>query len=85
MRKFMFVAAALGALVQPAFAESIWERLDRGLEVVSECAGDVAKQCKGVTPGGGRIKDCMLGHLNDMSTQCLTALAGPKSAVFSDG
>jgi hypothetical protein len=85
MRKFMFVAAALGALVQPAFAESVWERMDRGVEVVSECAGDVVKHCKGITPGSGRIKDCMLGHLNDMSTACLTALAGPKSAVFSDG
>ncbi|MCA3564185.1 MAG: hypothetical protein IOC90_01220 [Methylocystis sp.] len=81
----MFAAAALGALAQPAFAQSVWERLERGADVVSECAGDVVRHCKGIVPGGGRIKACMLGHLQDMSTACLTALAGPRPTVFSDG
>lgn len=85
MKRTMLVAAALGALVQPAFAESAWERLDRGVDVVKECAGDVVQFCKNIAPGGGRIKACMLGHLKDMSTTCLTALAGPRPAVLSDG
>jgi hypothetical protein len=85
MRKFMFVAAALSALVKPAFAETAWERLDRGVDVVRECGGDVVQYCKGITPGDGRIKACMLGHLKDMSTECLTALAGPTPEVLSDG
>ena len=41
MRNFLFVAAAISALVQPAFAGSLWERLDRGVDVISECTGDV--------------------------------------------
>jgi hypothetical protein len=81
----MLVAVALGALVQPTFAESMWERLDRGVDLVKDCAGDVVQYCKGIAPGGGRIKACVLDHIKDMSTGCLTALAGPRSAVFSDG
>ena len=85
MRNHLLVAATICALIQPAFAESAWERLDRGVDVVKECAGEVVQYCKGITPGDGRIKGCMLGHLKDMSTTCLQALAGPKSEVFSDG
>ena len=85
MRKFIFVAVAFAALVQPAFAESLWERLDRGIDVVSECAGDVVQNCKGISPGDGRIKGCMVGHLKQLSTGCLTALAGSRPAVLSDG
>ena len=85
MRKLMLAAAALGAFAQPALAESFWGRLDRGVEVVRDCAGDVARSCGGILPGEGRIKACLLGHLKDMSTACLTALAGPRPAVLSDG
>ena len=85
MRTFAFVLAAFGALAHPAFAETALEKIERGIDVVKECAGDVRQYCKEVKPGDGRIKACMLGHLKDMSTACLTALAGPRPAVLSDG
>jgi len=85
MRKFAFVLAAFGALTQPAFAETTWEKLEHGIDVVNDCAGDVVQYCKGVVPGEGRIKACMAGHLAELSQGCLTALAEPEPAVLSDG
>jgi len=85
MRKLLLAAAACGTLVQPGFAQSLWERLDHGLEVVRDCAGDVVQHCKGISPGEGRIKACMVAHLPQLSTACLTALAGPRPAVVADG
>lgn len=83
----MIVGGALTPSVYPQSvqAQSMWERLDRGVEIVRECAGDIAQHCKGVTPGDGRIKACMLSHLKDMSTGCLAALAGPRPEILSDG
>jgi hypothetical protein len=85
MKRFAFILATFGAFVQPVFAETAWEKLERGIDVVTECAGDVRQYCNEVKPGDGRIKACVLGHLKDMSTACLTALAGPRPAVLSDG
>jgi hypothetical protein len=85
MRKFAIALAAFGVLTQPAFAETLWEKLDHGVDVVRECAGDIRKNCAGVTPGEGRIKSCVAGHLGDLSKPCITALATPKPEVLSDG
>jgi hypothetical protein len=85
MRKYAVVLAASGMLVQPAFAETLWDKLERGIDVVSDCSGDVRQYCTGVKPGEGRIKACMAGHLADLSGACLKALAEPKPAVLSDG
>jgi len=85
MRKFAFVLAAFGALTQPAFAETTWEKLERGIDVVRECAGDVRQYCNGIRFGHGRIKACMAGHLAELSGRCLKVLAEPKPEVLSDG
>ena len=80
---------ALGAVLlthsSDAFAESRWEKLEEGFNVVRECAGDVVQHCKGVLPGEGRIKACMKEHLAELSTTCLGALAGPEPKALSDG
>ena len=76
---------ALHALIQPAFAETAWERLEQGIDVVGACTGDVVKNCAGALPGEGRIKACMGAHLAELSVGCLKALAEPKPAVLSDG
>ena len=85
VRKIAFVLAAFAALAQPVFAETTWEKLEHGADVVSDCAGDVLKYCKGITPGDGRIGACMGGHLAQLSGACVKALAEPKPEVLSDG
>ena len=34
------------------------------------CAGDVAKYCKDVTPGGGRLVRCLKQHEAELSPEC---------------
>ena len=81
MRKFAFVLAAFGALVQPVFAETAWEKIEHGIDVVKECADDARQYCKEVKPGDGRIKACMTEHLAGLSGACLKALGETKPAA----
>lgn len=85
MKKFALLFATAFAFGQPALAETAWERLERGLDAVRECAPDLRKLCAGVKPGKGRIKACVAEHFSELSTPCIQALAGPKPAVFADG
>jgi len=85
LRRIWIAVAALGTVAQPAFAEDTWDKLDHGINVVRECAGDVAQLCDGVLPGKGRVKACMAGHLAELSQGCIKALAEPAPAVLSDG
>jgi hypothetical protein len=87
-RQFLLGASAaivLAAASGLAQAETTWEKLEHGVDVVRECAGDIRKNCGGIMPGDGRIKACMAQHLGDLSGACLTALAEPKPEVLSDG
>lgn len=34
------------------------------------CADDVAKYCKDVTPGGGRLVRCLKQHESELSSEC---------------
>jgi hypothetical protein len=81
---FWLIPAALLA-GHAARAETAWEKLEHGVDVVRECAGDIRKNCGDVKPGEGRIKACVAAHLGDLSSACLTALATPKPEVMSDG
>jgi hypothetical protein len=85
MRNFVFVLTAFGVLAQPALAETAWEKLEHGINVVSDCAPDLRQYCNEIEPGDGRIKACMADHLSQLSGACLKALAEPKPAVLSDG
>lgn len=85
MKRLSIFLATLGVLAQPALAETTWDKLERGFDIVKECSADVRQYCKDVKLGEGRIKACMAGHLADLSKGCITALAEPKPEVLSDG
>jgi hypothetical protein len=85
LRKVLLAMATVGVIANPAYAETTWEKLDHGADVVVECASDVHQFCADTKPGDGRIKSCMAAHLADLSGACLKALAEPEPAVFSDG
>lgn len=85
MREILLAVAVLGVFAHPAFAETAWEKLEHGADVVRECAGDVHQFCAETKPGNGRIKSCMAAHLAQLSGACLKALAEPKPEVLSDG
>jgi len=44
-------------------------------KVRDACLADVRSLCAGVTPGGGRIKQCMTEKRDQVSTGCRQALA----------
>jgi len=45
------------------------------------CDADVAKLCKDVPPGGGRIVQCLHEHEKDVSPACKQEMAGMESKV----
>lgn len=62
--------ALIGLWASMAFAEA-----GRGH---GPCADDVAKFCKDVQPGGGRIIECMKEHEKDLSPACKEKIAEGK-------
>ncbi len=42
------------------------------------CADDVAKYCKDVKPGEGRIVRCLKEHDTELSTECRAKMTGSK-------
>jgi hypothetical protein len=52
------------------------ERAVNGLAfVANECRADAEKHCSGVTPGKGRVLDCLKKHAKDVSKRCNDAVA----------
>jgi hypothetical protein len=71
----------LALAVQPVWAE---DRLVEGFEVAAACAGDITKICAGVTPGEGRIKDCVLEKKAELSASCSAALGKALTTTLPD-
>jgi hypothetical protein len=59
----ILAAAGSGARAQTAAQQA----------VLDACKTDIAKFCAGVMPGGGRIKDCMKQHQQELSQPCKEA------------
>lgn len=38
------------------------------------CLADYQRLCSSVAPGGGRIKQCMLDHADELSNECRSAI-----------
>lgn len=49
------------------------------------CKADVPTYCKGVQPGGGRIKDCLIDHQKEISDACYDFLSRQKSGDPGNG
>ena len=43
-------------------------------ELSGACLKDAKAQCPGVTPGGGKIRDCLKTHIKDLSDECKEVL-----------
>jgi hypothetical protein len=44
-------------------------------KVREACRADVERLCKGVEPGGGRIRECLRAHQSELSDGCKAAIA----------
>ena len=40
-----------------------------------ECAVDLRSLCGGITPGGGRIRTCIMSHMSSLSSACSAKLS----------
>ena len=43
-------------------------------ELSGACLKDAKAMCPGVTPGGGKIRDCLKTHIKDLSDECKDVL-----------
>jgi hypothetical protein len=44
--------------------------LKRKEEAKQACAKDIEKYCADITPGGGRLINCLKPHFNELATEC---------------
>lgn len=58
----------IGVGVAALFA--LWAAAPALAQIAGPCADELAKYCSGITPGGGRLKQCLEKHLSDVSPAC---------------
>lgn len=75
LKTFLPAAALLALLVVPAAAQNAAN------EVQKACQNDIKTLCSGVKPGGGRIRDCIMGKTDQLSPSCKTALSAAMSGA----
>lgn len=61
------VMSALLAFLPPVYAASSSNPREA-------CRDDAQSFCRGIQPGGGRIKDCLEDHYKEISDSCYAAL-----------
>jgi len=59
--------------------QRIQETRERAKEVHQACADDVQKFCGDVTPGKGRVAQCLKEHANQLSPECKKKLEEARS------
>jgi hypothetical protein len=70
-RTTVLLVAMLAAI--PAFSGE--PQQEEELQAIrAYCKPDVERLCASVEPGGGRIKDCLMKHKEQMSVGCAQAL-----------
>lgn len=82
----MFVRASLvlllGVFSAGALGQSMFEKFEKEKAALEKyCKSDVARLCPGVAPGGGKIKECLMTHKEEMSVGCAKALQEVKKSM----
>lgn len=67
LRTALLVSAFVAANLSPAFAQTAEQR--------AACGADTKKYCDGVSPGGGRILDCLAKQKDKLSPACKQVVA----------
>lgn len=63
------IAIALALLAGTALAQDSAGTNQSGSGLLA-CRADAQKYCQGVAPGGGKIRDCLVGHMDDLTPAC---------------
>lgn len=58
------------AELSPACREGMKARAEKAERVREECKPDVEKFCKGIAPGGGRIRSCLRARQAELNPAC---------------
>jgi len=78
VKTLLFLAASAGiATCNVVWSQDAKPSVDMSA-LRSACKEDVRKFCPGVKPGGGRIKECMVAHKDELSSTCHDALLEAK-------
>jgi len=85
--KAMFIRASvvlpLGVLSTGALAQSDFQALEKEKAALENyCRADIERLCPGVEAGGGRIKECLKKHEEEMSVGCAQALQTLKKSRY---
>jgi hypothetical protein len=79
MRYRIAATYLLAAVALPALAQE--SKMDEELEALrAYCKPDIERLCANVEPGGGKIKECLMKHKEQMSVGCAQALQALKKA-----
>jgi len=75
LRSIAFAAAASALFASAAVAQDA-----PAAKPHMACRADVAQLCAGVEHGGGRIKQCLMAHADQVSEPCKSAMAQARAA-----
>lgn len=64
----LFIFIATGASAQQL-------SLSQKLQLRSACKADINRLCPGISPGGGRIVECIRGKKDQLSQPCVAAIS----------
>ena len=73
--KAAFYAIALGVALLLAGSTVGVKARGGGGAPPQQCAVDLRSLCGGITPGGGRIRACIMSHMSSLSSACSAKLS----------
>jgi|AraplaDrversion2_2_1032049.scaffolds.fasta_scaffold00369_3 hypothetical protein len=71
MQKYLPLAFILAATSVSAQELSISQKL----ELRTDCKADISRLCPGITPGGGRLIECIKAKKDQLSKPCAATIA----------